>query len=148
MTSPLLILENVRIPLQVSATQELLPVSGVSKHRGPGRNLEAVATGGDRRAVDGGFMMDSEASVSALVFHHPDCTYFSAGDRPDPSCQRYSAYYVLHCVRTRRLTLAKCGAAIIARRSRVFAERELARKLNNGRLIEEIVCALAGSELA
>jgi 5-methyltetrahydrofolate--homocysteine methyltransferase len=27
-----------------------------------------------------GFMMDPEASVSALVFIHPDCTYFSAGD--------------------------------------------------------------------
>jgi 5-methyltetrahydrofolate--homocysteine methyltransferase len=27
-----------------------------------------------------GMMMDPEASVSALVFHHPDCTYFSAGD--------------------------------------------------------------------
>jgi 5-methyltetrahydrofolate--homocysteine methyltransferase len=27
-----------------------------------------------------GFMMDPEASVSALVFHHPDCTYFSAAD--------------------------------------------------------------------
>jgi len=25
-------------------------------------------------------MMDPEASVSALVFHHPDCTYFSVGD--------------------------------------------------------------------
>jgi len=25
-----------------------------------------------------GFMMDPEASVSALVFHHPDCSYFSA----------------------------------------------------------------------
>ncbi len=25
-----------------------------------------------------GFMMDPEASVSALVFHHPDCVYFSA----------------------------------------------------------------------
>jgi 5-methyltetrahydrofolate--homocysteine methyltransferase len=23
-------------------------------------------------------MMDPEASVSALVFHHPDCTYFTA----------------------------------------------------------------------
>jgi 5-methyltetrahydrofolate--homocysteine methyltransferase len=30
-----------------------------------------------------GFMMDPEASVSALVFHHPDCTYFNVGDRPD-----------------------------------------------------------------
>jgi 5-methyltetrahydrofolate--homocysteine methyltransferase len=30
-----------------------------------------------------GFMMDPEASVSALVFHHPDCTYFSVGDTPD-----------------------------------------------------------------
>jgi 5-methyltetrahydrofolate--homocysteine methyltransferase len=30
-----------------------------------------------------GFMMDPEASVSALVFHHPDCTYFSAGESPD-----------------------------------------------------------------
>jgi 5-methyltetrahydrofolate--homocysteine methyltransferase len=25
-----------------------------------------------------GFMMDPEASVSALVFHHPDCVYFTA----------------------------------------------------------------------
>jgi 5-methyltetrahydrofolate--homocysteine methyltransferase len=29
-----------------------------------------------------GMMMDPEASVSALVFHHPDCTYFSVGDSP------------------------------------------------------------------
>jgi cobalamin-dependent methionine synthase I len=27
--------------------------------------------------------MDPEASVSALVFEHPDCTYFSAGDTTD-----------------------------------------------------------------
>jgi len=27
-----------------------------------------------------GFMMDPEASVSALVFIHPDCTYFSVGE--------------------------------------------------------------------
>jgi 5-methyltetrahydrofolate--homocysteine methyltransferase len=26
-----------------------------------------------------GFMMDPEASVSALVFHHPAATYFSVG---------------------------------------------------------------------
>jgi len=32
-----------------------------------------------------GFMMDPEASVSALVFHHPDCTYFSVGDGSDIS---------------------------------------------------------------
>lgn len=31
-----------------------------------------------------GFMMDPEASVSALVFQHPDCTYFSVGDPTDP----------------------------------------------------------------
>jgi len=30
-----------------------------------------------------GFMMDPEASVSALVFHHPDCTYFGVGDVAD-----------------------------------------------------------------
>jgi len=30
-----------------------------------------------------GMMMDPEASVSALVFHHPDCTYFSVGDQLD-----------------------------------------------------------------
>jgi len=29
-----------------------------------------------------GMMMDPEASVSALVFHHPDCNYFSVGDQP------------------------------------------------------------------
>ena len=28
-----------------------------------------------------GMMMDPEASVSALVFHHPDCTYFTVGDQ-------------------------------------------------------------------
>jgi len=27
-----------------------------------------------------GYMMDPEASVSALVFQHPDCSYFSVGD--------------------------------------------------------------------
>src|SRR2546422_3015383 len=27
-----------------------------------------------------GMMMDPEASVSALVFHHPDCTYFGVGE--------------------------------------------------------------------
>jgi 5-methyltetrahydrofolate--homocysteine methyltransferase len=27
-----------------------------------------------------GFMMEPEASVSALVFHHPDATYFSVGE--------------------------------------------------------------------
>src|SRR5689334_20936648 len=32
-----------------------------------------------------GFMMDPEASVSALVFHHPDCTYFSVGDTAQDS---------------------------------------------------------------
>lgn len=26
-----------------------------------------------------GFLMDQEASVRGLVFHHPDCTYFSVG---------------------------------------------------------------------
>jgi 5-methyltetrahydrofolate--homocysteine methyltransferase len=31
-----------------------------------------------------GFMMDPEASVSALVFHHPDCAYFTASE-PDGS---------------------------------------------------------------
>jgi 5-methyltetrahydrofolate--homocysteine methyltransferase len=29
-----------------------------------------------------GMMMDPEASVSALVFHHPDCTYFTAAVAP------------------------------------------------------------------
>ena len=27
-----------------------------------------------------GLMMDPEASVSALVFHHPDCAYFTASE--------------------------------------------------------------------
>src|SRR5580704_14713730 len=30
-----------------------------------------------------GMMMDPEASVSALVFHHPDCAYFTASDAVD-----------------------------------------------------------------
>jgi 5-methyltetrahydrofolate--homocysteine methyltransferase len=31
-----------------------------------------------------GMMMDPEASVSALAFHHPDCTYFSVGEGNEP----------------------------------------------------------------
>jgi 5-methyltetrahydrofolate--homocysteine methyltransferase len=31
-----------------------------------------------------GFMMDPEASVSAIVFHHPQATYFSVGTRGGP----------------------------------------------------------------
>ncbi|MSR65615.1 MAG: hypothetical protein EXS18_07535 [Verrucomicrobiae bacterium] len=27
-----------------------------------------------------GHMMEPKASVSALVFHHPDCAYFGVGD--------------------------------------------------------------------
>ncbi|MBV9085087.1 MAG: methionine synthase [Acidobacteriaceae bacterium] len=32
-----------------------------------------------------GFMMEPEASVSALVFHHPDCVYFSAAEEQEPA---------------------------------------------------------------
>jgi len=32
-----------------------------------------------------GMMMDPEASVSALVFHHPDCAYFTASDIAEPA---------------------------------------------------------------
>lgn len=32
-----------------------------------------------------GMMMDPEASVSALVFHHPDCSYFSVGEQQSES---------------------------------------------------------------
>jgi 5-methyltetrahydrofolate--homocysteine methyltransferase len=32
-----------------------------------------------------GFMMEPEASVSALVFHHPDCAYFSAAEEQEPA---------------------------------------------------------------
>jgi 5-methyltetrahydrofolate--homocysteine methyltransferase len=32
-----------------------------------------------------GFMMEPEASVSALVFHHPDCVYFSAAEEREPA---------------------------------------------------------------
>ncbi len=30
-----------------------------------------------------GFMMDPDASVSAIVFHHPDCVYFGVGNREE-----------------------------------------------------------------
>lgn len=36
-----------------------------------------------------GMMMEPEASVSALVFHHPDCAYFTAG--PDSSAAEEAA---------------------------------------------------------
>ncbi len=32
-----------------------------------------------------GFMMEPEASVSALVFQHPDCVYFSAAEEVEPA---------------------------------------------------------------
>jgi 5-methyltetrahydrofolate--homocysteine methyltransferase len=32
-----------------------------------------------------GMMMEPEASVSALVFHHPDCAYFTAGEVVEPA---------------------------------------------------------------
>jgi len=32
-----------------------------------------------------GMMMDPEASVSALVFHHPDCAYFTAEESNSPA---------------------------------------------------------------
>ena len=32
-----------------------------------------------------GFMMDPEASVSAIVFQHPDCSYFSVGENSENS---------------------------------------------------------------
>ena len=32
-----------------------------------------------------GMMMEPEASVSALVFHHPDCAYFTAAETPEPA---------------------------------------------------------------
>jgi 5-methyltetrahydrofolate--homocysteine methyltransferase len=31
-------------------------------------------------SLTGGMMMDPEASVSAMVFHHPDCSYFNVSD--------------------------------------------------------------------
>jgi 5-methyltetrahydrofolate--homocysteine methyltransferase len=34
-----------------------------------------------------GMMMDPEASVSALVFHHPDCSYFTASDEGEVAAQ-------------------------------------------------------------
>jgi 5-methyltetrahydrofolate--homocysteine methyltransferase len=36
-------------------------------------------------ALTEGFMMDPEASVSALVFHHPDARYFSIGSAEEPA---------------------------------------------------------------
>jgi len=32
-----------------------------------------------------GMMMEPEASVSALVFHHPDCAYFTASEVAEPA---------------------------------------------------------------
>jgi 5-methyltetrahydrofolate--homocysteine methyltransferase len=32
-----------------------------------------------------GFMVEPEASVSALVFHHPDAAYFSVGVGEEPT---------------------------------------------------------------
>ena len=58
-----------------------LRLSRLPESRRPGRHLDASAPGRDRRHLTEGMMMDPEASVSALVFHHPDCTYFSVGDQ-------------------------------------------------------------------
>jgi hypothetical protein len=42
------------------------------------RNLPRFLIGVATQFTDG-FMMDPEASVSALVFHHPNYTYFGVG---------------------------------------------------------------------
>jgi len=44
--------------------------------------FQAIAAGGDRVELTDGFMMDPEASVSALVFHHPDASYFTVSEEP------------------------------------------------------------------
>ena len=36
-----------------------------------------------------GFMMEPEASVSALVFHHPDCTYFAVGEQHEGMAENW-----------------------------------------------------------
>jgi hypothetical protein len=33
-----------------------------------------------RKRPSKGMLMEPEASVSALVFHHPDCAYFTASE--------------------------------------------------------------------
>ena len=61
-----------------------------------------------------GFMMDPEASVSALVFHHPDCSYFSvtnAVGEPRPIQSRVTTCAVRrHCQRDACLACASCSA--------------------------------------
>ncbi|MGH9758700.1 MAG: vitamin B12 dependent-methionine synthase activation domain-containing protein, partial [Candidatus Acidiferrales bacterium] len=34
-----------------------------------------------------GMMMDPEASVSALVFQHPDCSYFTVGEQGESAAE-------------------------------------------------------------
>lgn len=41
-------------------------------------------------------VMDPKASVSALVFHHPDCRYFSVGE----SSEAYGRNWRVFLVRT------------------------------------------------
>ncbi len=72
----------VRGPLPGQALQLRLP--GLPRS-GRARRALFAALGPEEIGVEltEGMMMDPEASVSALVFHHPDCTYFSArGTRP------------------------------------------------------------------
>jgi hypothetical protein len=48
---------------------------------GPGKDhIRAIRASS---APDGGYIMEPEASVSALVFHHPDCAYFSAAEESE-----------------------------------------------------------------
>jgi hypothetical protein len=48
--------------------------------RGSGEHLENVEAGQISVQLTEGFMMDPEASASAVVFQYPDCSYFSLGE--------------------------------------------------------------------
>ena len=67
-----------RFTSQLSRQAVQLRLSGLSRISKTRRHLEAAAADEIGVQLTEGIMMEPEASVSALVFHHPDCAYFTA----------------------------------------------------------------------
>ena len=79
-----------------------------------------------------GMMMEPEASVSALVFHHPDCAYFTAAEEVEVGSRHENIYDRGHC-RRRRGTGSRAAGQARARKDREEVRRHLrVSRISNG----------------
>src|SRR5437879_1774655 len=65
--------------------------------------METASAGRDRRRTDRGHDGGAEASVSAMVFHHPDCAYFHAEKEWKSAQRRVWLFFRLSCADLKRM---------------------------------------------